>query len=307
MRVVTLSDHAADQVQKAQGERVAANQRRLADWHAAVERRQATIAERADTLRQAWAQRRVLAAIGILFSWSQAWLSRKPKRPILLEAGAEEGRFQGGQEGEARVLASLARLFDDQWVAFKGYFNRGGETDLLLIGPTAIVALEVKFLNGVVHCDGHAWSRDKSDKYGNVVERGLPVRDAKGRSPGQQVNAVADGLQAQLVRRGQAVRVRRAVILAHDASRIGRMNEPGVEFVGMLADRGFHSKFLALVQPPSGRPDLEVSTLESLVVQDHEYHVRMKAQQAGRAPVLPASGHVPPWTPPGGRAGGRGT
>ena len=289
MRVVTLSDHAADQIQKAQDMRTAVNDRMRADWQAAIDRREADIADHAGALRQAWAKRRVIAVIVIFFNWLGARLSRQPAMPPLLEAGADEGRFQGGQEGEARAVASLSRLFDDQWVAFRGYFNRGGETDLLLVGPTAVVALEVKFLNGVVHCDGTSWSRDKSDKYGNVVERGIPVRDAKGRTPGQQVNATADGLQAQLARRGHSVPVRRVVILAHHASRIGRVSEPGVEFIGVLADRAFQSQFLTLVQPPPGRPDLDVAALEQVVLQDHGYHARAKAQRGNTAPIAAAT------------------
>ena len=266
MRIVTLSDYAAEQIRNVQDVRAAVNDRMLAEWQAAVDRRATDIADQAGAIRQAWAKRRVIAVIVIFFNWLGARLSRQPTMPPLFEADADEGRFQGGQEGEARVVASLSRLFDDQWVAFRGYCNRGGETDLLLVGPTAVVALEVKFLNGVVHCEGTSWSRDKSDKYGNVVERGIPVRDAKGRTPGQQVTATADGLQAQLARRGQTVPVRRAVILAHHASRIGRVSEPGVEFIGVLADRAFQSQFLALVQPPSGRPDLDVAALEQVVL-----------------------------------------
>lgn len=297
MRIVTLSDHAAEQIQKAQDMRTTVNDRMRADWQAAVDRREAEIADHAGALRQAWAKRRVIAVIVIFFNWLMARLSSKPALPTLLEAGADEGRFQGGQEGETRVVASLSRLFDDQWVAFRGYFNRGGETDILLVGPTAIVAVEVKFLNGEVHCEGQAWSRDKRDRYGNVVERGLPVRDGKGRSPGQQVNATADGLQAQLARRGFALPVRRAVILAHPASRLGRVNEPGVEFIGVLADSSFQSQFLALVQPPAGRKDLDVAALEALVRRDHEYHVGLKARRAAQgtvaataAPAMPAPG-----------------
>lgn len=293
MRIVTLSDHAAEQIQKAQDARAEVNDRLTADWQAAVDRRQAAIAGHAAALRQAWAQRRVLAVAGRLFAWLGAQLSRRPDLPQLLTAGAEEGRFQGGQEGEARVLAALSGLFDDRWVAFKGYSNRGGETDLLLLGPTAIAALEVKYRNGVVHCEGSHWTCDKSDKYGNVVERGQPVRDAKGRSPGQQVNATADGLQAQLARRGFPVRVRRAVILSHDASRLGRVSDPGVEFIGVLAERAFGASFLAFVQPPPGQARLQVAALEQLIWQDHQYHAQVKAQRASPHPMVEADSTAP--------------
>lgn len=294
MRLVTLSDYAAEQIGKARDTRNAANDKVLADWQAAADRREAAIAEQAQAMRQAWRERRFFAAaIGLIRTFAK-WMVSKPPRPTLLIAGNEEGRLQGGQEGESRVVASLSRLLDDQWVAFKGYFNRGGETDLLLVGPTAVVALEVKYLNGMVHCDGNTWTRDKSDRYGNVVERAIPVRDAKGRSPGQQVNATADALQAQLARRGQVVPVQRAVILAHNASSLGRVREPGVQFIGVLADHGFHAQFLGLVQPPPGRPDLDVAALAQVVAHDHEYHVRARARRNAPAPASALGAAVPP-------------
>ena len=81
MRVVTLSDHAADQIQKAQDLRTAVNDRMRADWQAAIDRREADIADHAGALRQAWAKRRVIAVIVIFFNWLGARLSRQPVMP----------------------------------------------------------------------------------------------------------------------------------------------------------------------------------------------------------------------------------
>jgi len=59
----------------------------------------------------------------------------------------------------------------DEWVGLAGYFNRGGEMDLPVLMPWAIVAIAVKTLNGVVHCRGKQWSRDKYDNYGHRHRR----------------------------------------------------------------------------------------------------------------------------------------
>lgn len=172
-----------------------------------------------------------------------------------------EGRLAAGSEGETKVLEMLARQFDDQWVAIRGYCNRGGETDILLLGPTAVVAIEVKFLNAVIRVNGKDWTRDKVDRFGNLVERDRPVTDAAGRSPAAQVNAVADALQAQLARRGHRVRVARAVVLAHPASRLAQVRDPGVDLVTVASDRGFADAMLALTASESGAVGLDVASL----------------------------------------------
>ena len=40
--------------------------------------------------------------------------------------------------------AALDNALDDSWTLFKGYRNRAGEIDYLLIGPTGLFAIEVK-------------------------------------------------------------------------------------------------------------------------------------------------------------------
>ena len=74
-------------------------------------------------------------------------------------------------------MSHLARLFDDRWTLVGGYRNAKGELDQLLVGPNGLMAIEIKFINGRVSCDGDRWWRDKYDRYGNLVERALPIVD----------------------------------------------------------------------------------------------------------------------------------
>lgn len=282
MRVVKLSDHSGDELDKARTRRRAEHSQAEQAWGMAVRRRQEAIEAHAQATAAAWRAGRLLAAAIEGLRWLSARLSSKPAAPVLACASDEEERLAAGRQGEARVLESLAAAFDDRWIAFQGYFNRGGETDLLLVGPAAVAAIEVKCLRGTVHCTGAVWTRDKTDRFGNVVERGQPVRDAKGRAPSQQVNAVADALQAQFARKGYAVKVKRAVILAHDASQLGTVREPGVDLIAAIADPRLHEHWRLLVQS-SGGESFDVEQLGRIVSADHAFHTREQSRRLQHA------------------------
>ena len=65
----------------------------------------------------------------------------------------------------------FGRALGDDWVLMRGYRNKLGEIDHLLFGPGGLVAIEVKNINGTVHCEGDKWRVDKYDRYGNLVEQ----------------------------------------------------------------------------------------------------------------------------------------
>lgn len=129
----------------------------------------------------------------------------------------------------------LSRLLGDEWTLIMGYKNPKGEVDQILVGPSGVFALEIKFINGTVHCDGDRWWRDKCDRYGNLVETNVPIADKRGRGPSRQLNEAEDSLQQFLSRRIGEGRVRRAVVLSHDASRIGTVLDVRVDLVTTLA------------------------------------------------------------------------
>ena len=57
-----------------------------------------------------------------------------------------------GIEGEQLVASGLGRVLDDEWTLIRGYRNRRGEIDHLLLGPRGLIAIEGKHRNALVHC-----------------------------------------------------------------------------------------------------------------------------------------------------------
>ena len=304
MRIITLSDHAADQERTARQGREKTYREALAAWQAIADSRVRKLREHQGAVAAAFRQVQIWSAIANMFHWISTFLASVPTQPTWVGPSDEESRWAGGRIGEQKVRTCLGRLLGDEWVAIAGYFNRGGEMDLLVLGPWAILAIEVKTLNGVVHCRGNEWTRDKYDRYGNLIERGLSVRDLKGRAPNQQINESANALEAFLASRGQAVKVRRAVVLAHDSSRLGDVSKPGVDFVGTLSN-DFASRLGPLLVGATDHPDagLDVEALVNLVQRDHAYHQRRRAArdvktQDGAAKTTPSQVKVPIATKP---------
>lgn len=286
MRLITLSDYSAEQQDLERAVRQKRYDDALSDWQGRISARRQTIdghwVDFADAVRQF----RLLTAITSFIKWAGVALSGEPARPVLDLPSEQENKWASGQAGEQRVRSRLDGLLGEEWTAVAGYRNRGGEMDLLVVGPSAVVAVEVKYLNGVVHCRGQEWTRDKYDRYGNLVEAALPVRDRKGRAPNRQVNESADVLEAFLGSRGQRVKVRRAVVLAHDASRLGEVKDPGVDFVGALTSGDFDSGLRALlvVEAERSQGDLDVAAIVALVQRDHAHHARRLAGRESRGP-----------------------
>ncbi|HET7247513.1 MAG TPA: nuclease-related domain-containing protein [Streptosporangiaceae bacterium] len=171
-----------------------------------------------------------------------------------------------GIEGEQLVAGGFGRVLNDEWTLIRGYRNRRGEIDHLLLGPHGLVAIEGKHRNALVHCAGDHWWFTKFDKYGNAVERG-EMTDSRGRSPSQQVNEPASQLESFLRTRGHPVAIQRVVLLTHPRSRLGNCVRPTVhvatttgQVLGMLGDSA-----TALSQP-------EREQVERLIIRDHRFH-----------------------------------
>lgn len=192
--------------------------------------------ERRSKLINAWRARSftgvVTAAIAILFGR----LPPVHAAPISQGASRDELVWSKGGEGEQRVAEFLKLHLNDDWTLISGYKNAKGEIDQLLVGPTGVFAIEIKYVNGTVHCNGSSWWRDKSDKYGNVVETNIPIADKRGRSPSKQLNEATDQLQAFLDRNFGKGYIRRAVVLSHDMSKCGQLTNTGVDLVATLAN-----------------------------------------------------------------------
>ena len=181
-----------------------------------------------------------------------------------------EEKIRAGIAGEQLVATELGRALGDDWTLLRGYRNRRGEIDHLLLGPKGLFAIEVKNINATVSIDGDRWQGDKYDNYGNLVEQ-REVADRKGRSPSEQLNESAGELERFLHERGQRVTVQRVVILTHRRSRVGPRRHPTVH-VGTSTDY-----VLSLVN--DSRVTLDErhrADAERLIRRDHDFYERRR-------------------------------
>jgi hypothetical protein len=218
MHIVMLSDHPGAM---------------LAD---AVSRRQRGTTEQETVLNEALRRRDEALAVGRCLRWIRLTVSvRRENREL-----ARQGRFpqqssgreesiRAGHEAEQRVADELARTLDGDWVLFRGYRNRRGEIDGLLLGPAGLFAYEVKYHNATVYITGDDWQSEKFDRYGNPVSDRTPMRDKGGRSPSEQLNEPVVMLTDWLRKRGHQVAATSVVLLTHERSRVGAKSSPTVE------------------------------------------------------------------------------
>ncbi len=194
-----------------------------------------------------------------------ARLAPRPPGPVSELSDTEE-MIAAGIAGEQLIADDLGRALGDEWTLLRGYSNRRGEIDHLLIGPRGIIAIEGKHLNATVHCDGDDWRFDKYDRYGNLVEQGR-ITDRRGRSPSVQLNEPASLLEEFLRPREFRTPVQRVVLLTHHRSRLGQCANMTVrlatssDYVIKLASR-----------LPAVLDLAQVAKLEQLIIRDHKYH-----------------------------------
>jgi Nuclease-related domain len=269
MRVIELSNHPGDMLTDVTLRRQAAQRRAEARYEDALVQHQArvqTIRVQRDRARQDhrwWAWLRLTFAI-----WAEQ--RRAPGKPAPA-AGTDtdtEEKIRAGIAGEQLVATELGRALGDDWTLLRGYRNRRGEIDHLLLGPSGLFALEVKNINATVHIDGDRWQADKYDNYGNLVEQ-HPIADRRGRSPSEQLNEPAADLERFLHERGQQVAVQRMVVLAHRRSRLGPSRHPTVR-VGTSTDA-----VLRLVRDSADRlGERQRADVQRLIRRDHDFHQR---------------------------------
>ncbi|MCP4223322.1 MAG: NERD domain-containing protein [Actinomycetia bacterium] len=135
-----------------------------------------------------------------------------------------------GVEGEDALAEALAELSDD-WVMLRGYRNRRGETDHILVGPLGLWAVEVKTYRVRLNVHGDQWWFERLDRWGNIVAKQAAV-DRSGRTWARQVNEVANDLFRSLEQNRHPITVNRAVMLMHGRASLGRCRNPNVDLVG---------------------------------------------------------------------------
>src|SRR6266851_2320997 len=276
MRVIELSNHPGDMLNVASRQRLAAEKRALDGYEDALIQYSA----RVQTLRvkrdRARARRRWWTWLRLVLAVSRAKRTM-PRQPLQTTGSTDlEEKLRAGIAGEQLVAVELGRALDDDWTLVRGYRNRRGEIDHLLVGPKGLFAIEVKNLNATVHVDGDRWRADKYDNYGNLVEQ-RPIADRKGRSPSEQLNEAADDLERFLRERGQPVTAQRVVILAHRRSRLGARQNLTV-LVGTSTDY-----VLTLLGDSADRlSDKQQTEIQRLIQQDHDFH--HKRRRTGTSP-----------------------
>ncbi|MEV4620039.1 nuclease-related domain-containing protein [Asanoa sp. NPDC049573] len=164
------------------------------------------------------------------------------------------------------LTAALGVLPDD-WVMLRGYRNRRGETDHVLVGPQGIWAVAVKRRRIRLHAVGDRWWWEKLDARGRSIETGWAVEG--GRSWARQVNDIADDLAAWLRRNRHDVPVRTAVVLLHEQAQLGRCQDPTVSLVGTGPTQLLEA--LARYAAPLAAPEIA-----DLVRRDHAFHQRRR-------------------------------
>jgi hypothetical protein len=269
MRFVSLSDHAGDMLADARKRRAAAQGR-------AEERYRRELAAYRRRSGEARERRARARAEGKLLSWlwlSLAALWRRPGGPPPLPRSASmpqthsEAALAGGVRGEQEVAVLLDSELDDGWVLVKGYRNRRGEIDYLLLGPGGLFAVEVKYVNGTFRITRDRWRFVKYDNYGNPVEQGA-VQDRGGRPPNVQLTEPLEALEEFLAKRGQPVRMQPVVLLNHPKARIDRCAAD----VGVLVLTSTAQLLRVALDANAGISGSQLAEVERLVERDHRFH-----------------------------------
>ena len=266
MRVVELSDHPGALLRQERQDSAAATGRGQAQYEEALARHRQRAGRARRARDQARAERRWWAWLrGIAAVWGERRRVPVPPHRAVAPSDQEE-ILKAGIEGERLAVAEFGRALDAQWTLFRGYRNRGGEIDHLLLGPGGLVAIEGKHRNATVDCDGDQWWFTKYDRYGNPRERDK-FTDRRGRSPSEQLNQPADLLEDFLRSRGHSVAIRRVVLFTHPRSRLGNCTNPTVH---ITTSTGQVIKLINTA--PAAITATERAALERLITRDHNYH-----------------------------------
>ena len=222
---------------------------------------------------ESWAARRWGAWLRDVFAVRRALRQTPAARLPASQPTAEEERWAAGSAGELLIADRLGRALGDEWTLLRGYRNRGGEIDHLLLGPRGLFAIEVKNRNARVDCHGDQWWSTKYDKYGNPVEPRREMTDRRGRSPSVQLNEPASQLEGFLGSRGHPVVIGRIVMLIHPRAQLRSCTRPTVHIFTSVR------QILSLLNAtPASITTAGHTELEQLIVRDHRFHDRHRSR-----------------------------
>jgi Nuclease-related domain len=274
MRIVELSNHPGEMLQDIHLQQRTDLERAQSKYEAELAQHYNDLDDLHDRRDQARAQRRWWLWLRCSLSiWGQG--ARVPRPPVLATGPTHsEDILTAGMAGEQAVADELGYVLDDDWTLMRGYSNRRGEIDHVLLGPQGVFAIEVKHRNATVYVDGDSWKFEKYDNYDNLVDDGW-IEDRRGRSPSVQLNEPADDLERFLRSRGQPVKIGRIVMLTHPKSELGGTRNLTVNVVATSTD--YVINFLD--NSPTVFHSQQLGKLEQLIVRDHHFH---EARQSSR-------------------------
>lgn len=202
---------------------------------------------------------------------------------------------RAGVDGEQRVVRHLADHLSDDWRLLRGYHNGQGETDMLLIGPRGVWAVEVKAYRARLHVDGKHWWYLRP----GLADGPIEATDGNGRTWGEQVSQVAAGLATWLGDQQHPLVVRRAVVLVNDRASIEVCRNSGVDLVSCdLAE---------LVDAINGQAAFlradQRKAIRHLIRRDHRFHLQRRlgreaSRTASEGPEGDEADGAPPITAP---------
>lgn len=276
MRVEVLSDHGSQQLRQTE-QKLQAAETNAAAWH--------------NSYRDAWQNlqtsrrskpfwKRLLSVstaeeLAALAHAQGMWRGVAQANHGWQQVSHRAQQQAAGIWGEEALVYGLSGL-DDSWVMLRGYVNRRGETDHVLVGPAGVWAVEVKRRRIRLHAEGEQWWFEKLSSRGHVVGTGWAV-DGGGRSWQRQVNDVAYDLAAWLARNRYPIPVHTAVMVMHEQAALGRCENLAVNLVGThpvhLLEAIRHNTY-----PLSTQACQEIATL---VRRDHKYHSQRRGPKRG--------------------------
>ena len=185
--------------------------------------------------------------------------------------GREES-IRAGSEAEQRVADDLGRALGRDWVLFRGYRNRRGEIDGLLLGPGGLFAYEVKYHNATFYIDGDSWQSEKYDRYGNLVGARTPMADRGGRPPSVQISEPAASLEDWLSKRGYVLTVTPVVLLTHERARIASSRNPTVQ-----VETSVQGLLSLISRSPAELNAKQRGEIGQIIRDDHQHHNQRRA------------------------------
>lgn len=127
--------------------------------------------------------------------------------------------YRKGEQGETSVVEVMQQTLDGNWHLFRNLTLPGrdkADIDLILVGPSGVIAIEVKYWSGVYRNSGDKWERRTGAGW-----------KAAGKSPSEQARRNAGALSSFLKADGISQWVEPVVIWSNPEAKL-TVDNPGV-------------------------------------------------------------------------------